>query len=504
MKITDYKDELYFFDRYVHNFKKFEPVMAMFDYLYDEFINVYDVTRKDITKIKTGKDIVLYTFLYNLSSSASSLLKDYLLDIRSLTEPLMIRNIIETIVIFNTIWKHENRDKYMELFFLHHYLQEYNFIVNHNVKIYGESVSPNILSMYELAMKKFVEFHNVKPSEANKIFQKRMGWAYRIIPEKNNCKITDLVRLSEDIYLKEIYLNKNLNSIIHLRDFDFNIDGITLVGVFKLVEVNIDKLCRILNIRRKKKTVYQLSNEFSETIYRNNIEPIYKPLYEKFGLNDLYKQTIKKMRKNNDLNDFFKASTRFEFESKAYSAGYSRVFEMKVRKNLFVFDESERLFNHVSCKEIHELHMVMLNMESDLAFGFENEYKLKYRYFVDLLIYVFNGSSVQSSFENFISQKLRSCLDEVESNHHFSLYHESCNFVHPNVYGYYGQYSRKLEYINGYYVSIMRLYNVFYYQMLSRVPLSTKVYNEHMYATKLFDDKINLLLKRAKTYNQTV
>lgn len=504
MKITDYKDELYFYDRYKSNLKEHETVMLMFDYLYDEFISVYDITRKNITKLTKVKDIVLYTFLYNLASSASSLLKDYLLDIRALTEPLMIRNIIETIVIFNTIWKHENRDKYIELFFLHHNLQEYNFIVHHNVRIYGESVAPNTLKNYELAMERFIEFHDLKPSDANRIYQQRTGWAYRIIPNKNKCTLSDMVKQSDDIYLKDIYFNKNLNSIIHLRDFEFTIDGFSLVNIFNLVDKNIEKLCEILQIKRKKKTVYQLTKEFNEVIYKNSIEPIYKPLYDRFGLNDLYKQTRKKMQSDKELNTFYESKTRFEFETKAYSAGYSRVFEMKARKNLFVFDESERLFSHIPYKEIHELHMVMLNMESDLAFGFENEYKLKYRYYVDLLIYVFKRVSTQSNFEIFVSTQFREYFNEFEANHYFSLYHESCNFVHPNVYGYFGYYTSKPEFINGYYLSIMRLYNIFYENMLKRIPLSSNTFNSHLKDIESFNDKINVLLERAKKINQIV
>lgn len=504
MSIYNHSEELYFHERYTYQQERFPDVSNIFEGFYEKFITVYDESRKKINKLKTKEEVVLFSIIYNISSSTASLIKTFLIDFRSLSEPLLLRNIIESILIFNHIWFHNNRERLITLFYYHHIVLEHTFMNHFKVNVFGEDINTKDKNKYNEAMQIFSHLNDVTIEEANDIYPRRLGWAYNSIDGKTSCKIKDLFKRYNSSLVKKLYEDNVLNSIIHLRNFDLNYKDFNMYEFLELVELELDRVCKLSGIKHKIKGMKQLVSDYSENSYLKNIQPFYRPLYKRLGMKKQYKKQRQKMRKSNDLYLFFQPKSRFDFETKAYAAGYTKVIETKALMLYFISEKSFKLFNHIDKKHILKINRIILDMESDLAFGFHNEFKLKYRYLVEYLIYVYLGVKTDRDFEKFIYQIFTDLFNEVEAKLHFSLYHESCNFVHPNVYGFFGQYSSEDEYAFQYKYSCDAILDRIYHKMLKGIPLSTETYDFYKTRFDEYTDLLNSLFKDARKYNLSI
>ena len=67
-------------------------ITVKLDEYYNKIVNYYDSSREKCGRVKSITDNVIYTFVYNISSSCNSIIKNYLLDERSPSDALLVRN----------------------------------------------------------------------------------------------------------------------------------------------------------------------------------------------------------------------------------------------------------------------------------------------------------------------------------------------------------------------------------------------------------------------------
>lgn len=492
--------ERLFYNKYI-NFRNEQGALShIYSSYYDNFVNYYDASRAKVNKLNTIKDKVLYTLMYNISSSAMSFLKTLLLNTAGPSEALMIRNMIESVLYYILLFESNIDKKFYEVFFYHHYVYEYNFVNEFHMEHFKEDLKEALVQRRNLAIQHFSKVHEVNIEKAEKILRMRNGWTYCIKGTKplSTSKIADYVG---EEFLLDILQNHKLNEAIHIDSYNVEIPHETLTYLFAYSLTILMRLNDITNLKVKSKSMFQLRKEYSQNIIENKIAPKYEWMYKAINQSKLYKEITKQNLKIDPLKDLFDADNRFGFECQAYAAGYSYVFEKQLELIKTIDGVLER-YGTIDVRErVSRLTHVFVIMSTDFAFGFENEYKIKFRYFVEQLIYAFFKRKTNRGFEKFILDELRK-LDISDANLNFatSLYHESCNFVHPSVYGYLGHFSMDLEYTFEYVFVASNLLRVCLFTYLKGIPLTTQIYNQILESYKECEKAINNRTQFASKY----
>ncbi|MBI9008983.1 MAG: hypothetical protein JEZ05_03040 [Tenericutes bacterium] len=466
-----------FRDMYYSNRKKDNNIS--FEEAYEKTMQYFDETRKKVNLLKSMRDIVLYSFLYNISSSLNSIIKNHLLGLVSLSTPLMIRNIIESIIVYKNIFMNLNSDRYIEGYFLSHFFFEEQFSKLYFEQAQEKTLNREFITSIENAIERLSKIYSINDKAlVKKLFSKRMGWTYGMLKNNSYSSMSILIKNIDDDYISKMYFDLNLNKVVHLHDFTFDINLIDLnifitfaLKIFKEIDSRVE-------IKVEKKTMKQLRTEYSKAIFETHFKKKYTGIAKQLGKENWYEYEIKKINRKDELKDLFKGETRFEFECIAYAGGYSPTFNHYSMILLYIKYIITQFGNNDSKKHIDTYIDLLTDMESDIAFGFHNEYKIKFRYFVDFSIYFFLGIKTQNKFEKFVSESLtKTGFGEKYKIFSMSLYNESCNFVHPNIYGYWGHYSQQVMNIWEYHQVADSIIFSMVEVHLKRFPYSISTYN---------------------------
>jgi len=496
--------EFLFYRKYQDYKAKHNDLVSVYDEFYNDIINYYDSSRRKVYDLKTIKDKVLYTFIYNISSSSNSLIKDTLIDLNGPWDALLLRNIIESILYYRLLFCFELGNKYYELFYYHHHIFEYSFTKKYHIYTKQEKLSDGNIRRYENSIKLFTSVHQIDKNQAEKILRRRTGWTFGIKGNKTiGTKV--IAKLCKEDFLLDLLSRGNLNSIVHLDKKKILLTHEEVFYLMAYVVSILEEINKKLNNKIKKVSLYQLRMGYAKQMTQQRIISKYKPLYDSLGQNKLFKQILKKESKHDIFKELFDADTRFGFECQAYAAGYSYVFVSQLEIVTYILKIINEYGDEFHKTHVGDLTVLFLNMETDFAFGYENEYKMKYRYFIDELLLAFVGEKVNFKFEEFLSKQLVTLgVDEDYGSLIKALYNESCNFVHPNVYGYLGYYSFNNQYTLEYVYSTYHLLQHCVQNYLQKLPISINIYNEINCKLNQLNEKLTNRIKVANEYKSTV
>ena len=472
----------YFQELYFDNKKSFLDEFEFYDKVYDKSMQYFDETRKSLNRLKTKKQIVAYTMMFNISSSLCSYIKNQFLGIRTISDALLIRNIIESIIIYSYIFKkNKNKDKYIAGFFKHYIVQEMEFRKIYFEKLKKEKIKDIYVKQYISTIDELNKLYGITSYETTeRIFKKRMGWTYGLLRKKSYVTMSTLVKNSNYDICKKIYFGNNLNSIIHLEKQKSNIEFVQKKKIFNLCLKVLGEIEKETGIKIKRKSNKQLRLEYSRAYYEQKVADRIEPIMEKLDKLGWYKQKIRNLNETDILKNLLRGNTRFEFESISYAGGFVQPYYHYLLVFEFIFDfflsyGDERQKNLVST-----LIPLIKAFKTDLAFGFHNEYKITFRYLVDYILLLFFNKRFSRNIMKHTENMLEKIApDKMNSQFIFSIYFESSNFVHPNVYGYYGEFSNNTKYIFDYQFSIERLLNYSFSKMM--YPLSSEIISETSY-----------------------
>jgi hypothetical protein len=261
--------------------------------------------------------------------------------------------------------------------------------------------------------------------KAEKKLQYKFGWATGLFSSKRP-GLSQFLNSLENPYWKNIYNSKNVDSITHLASFNLLFDDEEL-EIF--IKEALNFMVRLQEKHRISITIETLDAQIDKNM-------------KKLG-NQIPKEQMDPLR--NIVGD---AQSRFEFECLVFTNGYQDV----LKQSHYIFNEYCKMIRDHTTADVKRadlLFNLLMILETDLAFGFQNEYKLKY--VVDYVIY----STIDKKFQNDIlknaEETLNTMIDNNQvSNDLFNMYFESHKFLHPNLYGYIGEYSFNIRYIEEY------------------------------------------------------
>jgi len=335
------------------------------EHLYDTFY--YDPQVKDNTHV--------FGLSYNIVSNISSLLKNIFLELNnSRGSYVILRSIIENHVVLRKLSDSNINNHFVELFNIHTDIMTYKMTDYYNNKGLKEQINEKLQTVYNNHIKKFSEINGLSIEDnPEMLFGDTFGWAYNLYGNK---KVNFHQMLTDVGDEREIELYDICSQNLHISSY--------------IREITIEDVLPIIKSALKKVKI-----ELSKFNY----------------LPDKYEYGFHYMVSVIDKTD------------KLYEIIEKKQMDIltKIKAIIIKIEKEPKVISHLITDTISSYYDVY----SDFAFAFSNELKMKFRYFIELFIwirylwrkhYIEKDEMILGLFKNHIKLKELSKNNENEFN----------------------------------------------------------------------------------------